>query len=269
MSAALRNAFAEDKKNGKTSFVAYLTCGYPKKEDTVPSLLALQKGGASVIEIGVPFSDPLGDGPTIQASTFTALNNGVKVDDCFEALREARKQGLTVPVIFMGYYNPVVQYGEERFIKAVKDAGGHGTIVVDLPVGRESKSLVRACNKHDIALVPLVTPTTEMSRLPLICQAATGFLYVVAVSGVTGARSELPSDLLEYLERVKGETSKTGTPIAVGFGISSRDQFLTVGKLADGVVIGSAIIRALGGAREQGKEPAEAAEAFCRSVTED
>mmetsp|Transcript_14442 Transcript_14442/g.56791 ORF Transcript_14442/g.56791 Transcript_14442/m.56791 type:complete len:270 (+) Transcript_14442:41-850(+) len=269
MSAALRNAFAEDKKNGKTSFVAYMTCGYPRKEDTVPALLALQKGGASVIEIGVPFSDPLGDGPTIQASTFTALTNGVKVDDCFDALKEARKQGLTVPVIFMGYYNPVVQYGEERFVKAIKEAGGHGTIVVDLPIGREARSLMTACRTHDVALVPLVTPTTEKSRLPLICQAATGFLYVVALSGVTGARAELPPDLVDYLDRVKSETVKTGTPIAVGFGISSREQFLTVGKLADGVVIGSAIVRTLFAALEEGKEPAAAAEAFARSITQD
>lgn len=237
MAAELTSAFTR----AKPAFVGYVTCGFPKLEATVPALLAMQRSGVDVIEVGVPFSDPIADGGTIQRASHIALTNGVHVGDCIAAVREARSKGLTVPVVFMSYYNPILRYGEAKLVDDCADAGVNGFIVVDLPV-EECAPFLAQCDRRGLAFVPLVAPTTLDERLTQIAAVARGFVYCVSVLGVTGARTELPPDLAALVARVK---AKIPLPVAVGFGISTRAQVASVAAVADGVVMGSAIISAL------------------------
>lgn len=237
-SAALRLAFA----SRKPAFVAYLTCGFPSAAATVPALLAMQASGVDVIEVGVPFSDPMADGGTIQKANEVALAGGVTLADCLASVRAARAAGLTAPVVLMGYYNPVLRYGEARLVADAAAAGVDGFILVDLPL-EECRPFLGACDAAGLAFVPLVAPTTTDARLAAIATIARGFVYCVSVTGVTGARSALPVDLAPFLARVRA--AMPGLPLAVGFGISTRQQVDDVGALADGVVMGSAIIAKL------------------------
>uniref|UniRef100_A0A7S4HLK9 tryptophan synthase n=1 Tax=Vannella robusta TaxID=1487602 RepID=A0A7S4HLK9_9EUKA len=223
------------------------------------------KFAPDVIELGVPFSDPLADGPTIQMASCVALENGVTLDTCFDVLEESRKKGLTVPVIFMGYYNPFYQYGEERCVQRMKEAGGNGFIIVDLPLGEESDDFVSFCHTNKISVIPLIAPTTTTKRMKTIVKKATGFIYCVALSGVTGSRTELPADLKNYIERVKS-VNENNVPLAVGFGISTREHFLQVSEVAEGVVIGSAIIKTLKSAQENNSSLAEAVQSYAASI---
>jgi tryptophan synthase alpha subunit len=195
-----------------------------------------------LLQVGVPFSDPLADGGTIQRANQVALSHGYRLRDCIGAVREARSAGLTAPVVLMGYYNPIVSYGEAKLAADCASAGVDGFIVVDLPPEDASDFLVEL-DKHGLGFIPLVAPTSTESRLGAIAAAARGFIYCVSVTGVTGARTELPVDLAEFVKRVRARAG--ATPVAVGFGISSREQAVQVGGLADGVVMGSAIINAL------------------------
>ncbi len=190
----------------------------------------------------MPFSDPMADGSVIQKSSFDALANGVVLKDCFRFVKEARAQGLTVPVVLMGYFNPFMNYGEERTVVEAKEATISGFIVVDLPPDEESEFTI-ACKKYDLSLIPLVAPTSTDSRLAKISKIASGYVYCVSVTGITGARAELPPDLDEFLKRVRKHMT---LPLAVGFGISTRDHVMQVSKHAEGVVVGSAIVRELG-----------------------
>lgn len=238
MADALSAAFAARRP----AFVAYLTAGFPKREATVPALLAMQEAGVDVIEVGVPFSDPLADGGTIQRANEVALRNGVTLADCLAMVTAARRGGLTVPVVLMGYYNPFLRYGEDALMADCVTAGINGFIVVDLPYD-EAGSFLTKCRAAGRAFIPLVAPTTEPARLDKIAAVASGFVYCVSVTGVTGARTELPADLADFIARVRRHV--TTAPLAVGFGISTREQAASVGALADGVVMGSAIIRQL------------------------
>jgi tryptophan synthase len=237
MASALQAAFAAKKP----AFVGYVTGGFPTKADTVPAMLAMQESGVDVIEVGVPFSDPLADGGVIQKANQLALTNGVHLGDCIAAVREARSKGLTVPVVLMGYYNPFLRYGEGKLVDECAEAGVNGFIVVDLPL-EECASFLSHCDRKELAFVPLVAPTTEESRLAKIAAVGRGFVYCVSVTGVTGARTELPTDLADFVARVKAHIK---LPVAVGFGISTRAQVESVGKVADGVVMGSAIVTKL------------------------
>jgi len=237
-SAALRLAFA----SRKPAFVGYLTCGFPTAAATVPALLAMQAAGVDVIEVGVPFSDPMADGGTIQRANELALAGGVTLTDCLAAVRAARAAGLTVPIVLMGYFNPLLRYGEARVVADAAAAGVDGFIVVDLPL-EECRPFLAACDAAALAFVPLVAPTTTDARLAAIAAIARGFVYCVSVTGVTGARAALPADLAPFLARVRA--AMPGLPLAVGFGISTRAQVEEVGALADGVVMGSAIVAKL------------------------
>lgn len=245
----LREAFADP---AKPAFVGFLTAGFPTLEATVPALLAMQAAGVSVIEVGVPFSDPLADGPAIDAANQVALKNGISVKKVLGLVKEARGKGLTVPTVLMGYFNPLVRYGEEKFVEEALDAGVNGFIVVDLPID-ECGDFVSLCDKKGLAFVPLVAPTTPDERLESIVKVAKGFIYCVSVLGVTGTRTDLPPDLGAFIDRLKTKVAaiaaKEGLarppPLAVGFGISTREQVKAVGKLADGVVMGSAIIKTI------------------------
>ncbi|KAJ3312700.1 tryptophan synthetase [Blyttiomyces sp. JEL0837] len=246
MSKDLRRAFAAAKQNNRPAFVTYVTAGYPELTDTVDVLLSLQAGGADIIELGVPFSDPIADGPTIQESSFVgtllvAVSNGVDIPKCLSYVSEARAKGLTVPVVFMGYYNPFLIYGEKKLMEDCAKAGVSGFIVVDLPP-EEAVRFRDLCSEHGLSYVPLIAPSTTDIRIKHLTSVADSFIYVVSTLGVTGARTEVSSGLPELVKRIKAHTS---LPLAVGFGVSTREHFVQVGSMAEGVVIGSKIINTL------------------------
>jgi len=238
MSQRIRDVFDACKKAGRAAFVGYLTAGFPTVEDTVPLMLAMERGGADLIEIGVPFSDPMADGATIQEANTIAVDNQVSYADCIKFVKTAREKGLKAPVIFMGYVNPLIRYGEEKAVKDAKDGGANGFIVVDLPL-EEEPLFFKACLTHGMSFVPLIAPTTRDARIPLLVKAADSFIYCVSVAGVTGARKDLPPELPAFIQNIKRFTN---LPLAVGFGISNHDHYKQVASLAEGVVVGSAII---------------------------
>lgn len=252
----LEASFAAAKEKGEAAFITFITAGYPRKEDTPSILLAMQEGGASVIEVGIPYTDPQADGATIQKCNQVAIKGGTStITDCLAMVKEARDMGLTVPVILMGYYNPFYQYGLERLCAETKEAGADGFIVVDLPP-EEGVPLAIQCNKYGLSNVPLVAPTSTDQRIEYLVNAASTFLYCVSVTGVTGARDELPSDLTDFLTRVRKQTD---LPLAVGFGISNPDMVHEVSNIADGVVVGSAILKAMEKVGEDATTEARAA----------
>jgi len=205
-------------------------------------LLALQEGGSSIIELGVPYTDPQADGATIQKTNQVAIAGGTRdLADCLALVSKAREMGLTIPVVLMGYYNPFLQYGVEKACADTAAAGADGFIVVDLPP-EESMELSSYCKKYGLSNVPLIAPTSSDSRIAVLTESASTFLYCVSVTGVTGARDALPDDLGEFIERVR---SKTDLPLAVGFGISNPDMVQGVANLSDGVVVGSAILKSM------------------------
>eukprot|EP01099_Mayorella_cantabrigiensis_P005606 TRINITY_DN4548_c0_g1_i1.p1 TRINITY_DN4548_c0_g1~~TRINITY_DN4548_c0_g1_i1.p1 ORF type:complete len:741 (-),score=125.76 TRINITY_DN4548_c0_g1_i1:117-2339(-) len=262
MAEHLRSAFASAKKDGRAALVGYFTAGYPTPEETPDIMLGLQAGGVDVIELGLPFTDPIADGPTIQKSNTVALANGVTVTSALQFVRDARKRGLRVPVIFMGYYNPLLRYGEDRMLRDCKEAGVNGFIMVDLPP-EEAVRFRNNCAKQGLSYVPLIAPATSDKRMKLLCKIADSFIYVVSRMGVTGATGTLNTKLPELLERVKQYSG--GVPAAVGFGVSTREHFLSVSEIADGVVIGSQIVIELGkaGKGDRGK----AVQTYCSQIT--
>ncbi|GKU02886.1 tryptophan synthase [Fusarium langsethiae] len=236
---AIKQTFKRCKEQNRSALVTYVTAGYPKPEDTPNILLALEKGGADVIEVGAPFTDPIADGPTIQTANTIALNNGVTIESTLGMVKEARSRGLKAPVMLMGYYNPLLSYGEERLLQDCHSSGVNGFIVVDLPP-EEAVSFRKLCNKGRLSYVPLIAPSTSETRMKILCQLADSFIYVVSRMGVTGATGTLNANLPDLIERVKKYSGNK--PAAVGFGVSTREHFLSVATLSDGVVVGSQII---------------------------
>lgn len=259
---AIKRTFAQCKQEQRSALVTYVTAGYPTPEETPDILLGMETGGADLIELGMPFTDPIADGPTIQRSITQALKNGVTTGSCLQMVRDARKRGLRAPVLLMGYYNPLLSYGEERMLKDAREAGVNGFIIVDLPP-EEAVRFRNYCTKAGLSYVPLIAPATSESRLKILCKIADSFIYVVSRMGVTGATGTLNAALPQLLERV--HTYSGNIPAAVGFGISTRDHFLSVGKIAEGVVIGSQIVTVLGRARAG--EGAKVVEEYCSSIT--
>jgi tryptophan synthase len=198
---------------------------------------------SDIIELGLPFTDPIADGPTIQKSNNVALQNGVTVTSTLQTVREARKRGLRIPVLFMGYYNPLLRYGEDNMLRDAKEAGVNGFIMVDLPP-EEAVRFRNHCTKAGLSYVPLIAPATSESRMKLLCKIADSFIYVVSRMGVTGATGTMNAKLPELLERV--HLYSGNVPAAVGFGVSTREHFLSVSEIAEGVVIGSQIVTTLG-----------------------
>ncbi|AJS07161.1 Trp5p [Saccharomyces cerevisiae YJM1549] len=247
MSEQLRQTFANAKKENRNALVTFMTAGYPTVKDTVPILKGFQDGGVDIIELGMPFSDPIADGPTIQLSNTVALQNGVTLPQTLEMVSQARNEGVTVPIILMGYYNPILNYGEERFIQDAAKAGANGFIIVDLPP-EEALKVRNYVNDNGLSLIPLVAPSTTDERLELLSHIADSFVYVVSRMGTTGLQSSVASDLDELISRVRKYTKDT--PLAVGFGVSTREHFQSVGSVADGVVIGSKIVTLCGDAPE-------------------
>ena len=228
----------------QAAFMPYMPVGYPSPELSPAIFHALVDAGADLIEIGVPFSDPLADGPTIQAATQRALEQGVVPADAFQLVRRLRDEGVRVPLILMGYVNPILAYGMARYVADAEAAGADGFIVPDLPPD-EADEMEALAREHHLALIHLVAPTSTPERLALAARHSTGFLYLVSVAGVTGARDELPPYLTEFVGRVRAHTD---LPLAVGFGIATPQQARQVAQLADGVVVGSALVRQAGSA---------------------
>ena len=221
--------------------IPYVTPEFPVPGTTVPLVLALGKIGAAMVEIGIPFSDPLADGPTIQHASEIALRNGVTISKVLEIVSEIRKSS-QIPVILMGYINPILQYGIDRFFSDGKKAGIDGVIIPDLPP-EESDEVQLACRQHGIGITYLIAPTSTDERIRFIDSRSTDFSYCVSVTGVTGARSGLPEGLNEFLTNVKSNTTK---PFVVGFGIKNKEHIKKIAHYADGIVIGSALIDAIG-----------------------
>ncbi|MCJ1411054.1 tryptophan synthetase [Ptychographa xylographoides] len=259
---AIKRTFAQCKKEKRSALVTYVTAGFPTPDDTVDVLLGMEAGGADLIELGLPFTDPIADGPTIQKANTKALKNGVTVESTLDMVRQARKRGLKAPVLFMGYYNPFLSYGEERILQDAKDAGVNGFIIVDLPP-EEAVRFRNFCTKGGLSYIPLIAPATSESRIKLLCKIADSFIYVVSRMGVTGATGTMNAALPDLLDRVHKYSNNI--PAAVGFGVSTRDHFLSIGNIAEGVVIGSEIINRL--ANAPAGQGAKVVEKYCSEIT--
>lgn len=255
----IQKVFTDAKSAHRAVFMPYHAMGYPNRALTLEIIQALGEEGAELFEIGIPHSDPLADGPTIQTATYTAIEQGTTVKDCLAMTRELRAAGMTQPFCAMTYYNPLFSYGIEKFVTDAVASGIDGLIVPDLPP-EEADELERAAGKAGLAMIYLLAPTSTEDRIKLVAQRATGFIYLVSITGITGARTELPADLKDFIARVRKETN---LPLAVGFGIGNRAQAAAVAKIADGVIVGSALVKAgkegIGAVRKLGKELAEGA----------
>lgn len=226
----------------RRALILYLTVGFPERESALELVPQLIDAGADMIELGVPFSDPLAEGVTIQAATQRALRNGVTVRYCIETVRTLRERGVEAPILLMGYLNPLLRYGVDRFCADAAAAGVDGLILPDLPP-EESGEIGRACRAHGLDLIMFAAPTSTEQRIEHVTEHATGFIYCVSLTGVTGARTDLPPDLPAFLSRVR---ERAHTPIAVGFGISQPEHARRVAEIADGVIIGSKLIDVVG-----------------------
>lgn len=232
--------FRELRRSRRCGLIAYLTCGDPSLEGTAEIAAALEKAGADCIELGIPFSDPIADGPVIQAASHRALQLGTTVADVLAVARKIRRRS-EIPLIAFSYLNPIASYGLERFAGEAASAGIDAVLITDLPAGSaaEARGILR---RHGLAMIFLAAPTSPDRRLRLIDRISDGFVYYVSVTGVTGTREALAPELLERLKKVRKTIRK---PLAVGFGISRNEHYRAVAPFCDAVVVGSAIVRAI------------------------
>lgn len=248
----LRDALIAAKQDGRTALIPFITAGYPRRADFIDTLAAISEVGDAV-EVGVPFSDPMADGMTIQRSSFEAIKNGVTLRWILEELQAARER-IKAPLVLMSYLNPLLAYGYDKLAKHAVDSGVCGFIVPDLPY-EESADLRAALEKQGLGLIQLVTPATPPARLERLANASKGFLYAVTITGTTGGDSKLPADLAGYLDRI---TAVSPLPVCAGFGIRAAGDVESVGRHASGAIVGSALVEVL----EKGGDPA----AFLRSL---
>ena len=237
-STRIADTFARAHAENRVAFIAYMVPGHPSVAESAGVLDAMVAGGADLIEIGIPFSDPMGDGATIQRVAFEALENGMTPHGCMDFAREARRRHPNTPLIFMTYLNPVIAYGYEAFAADAGVAGVDGIILIDLPP-EEADKIKPVFNAAGLDLIFLAAPTSSDTRLKIIGEHAGGFVYCVSVAGVTGARSEMSADLPAFVARVR---RCTDLPLAVGFGISRREHIESLLGLADGAAVGSALM---------------------------
>ena len=237
----IRRMFDTAREQKRPGLIVFLTAGFPDMEATMELVPALVAAGADAVELGVPFSDPLAEGPVIQDSSFKALQNGTSLGDCLNAAEALRDKVPDTPLILMGYYNPIHTYGLVPFAQRCHQAGVDGLITVDLP-RFEADPLTAECQTHDISMIPLLAPTSTDESIEASCTGASGFIYCISVTGVTGTREQVSGRSFELLDRVKTHTT---LPLAVGFGISNRVHVEEVGKTADAAVVGSALIRVM------------------------
>ena len=226
------------KETGKKAFIPYVMAGDPDLDKTMERVLMLEECGADIVELGVPFSDPVADGPTIQRAAERALRSGVSLRKMLAFMKELRLRS-QMPVIFMTYYNPIFKYGEEAFISDAADAGVDGFIIPDLPP-EEAVSLIKICRSKGLATIFLVAPTSTEERMKRIAAASQGFIYYVSMTGITGTKLTLEEHFRNHIGRLK---KVSGKPVAVGFGISTPDDARNIAAEADGVIVGSAIVK--------------------------
>jgi len=234
----IKKTFANLKKNNKKELGIFLTAGDPDLATSLDILVNLPKNGADFIEIGMPFSDPMADGPVIQESSERALKSGMNLEKCLSLVKTFRKINNEVPIILMGYFNPIYKYGREIFVKKALEYGVDGLIIVDLPP-EEDEELYNYSEQHNLSLIRLITPTTNKKRLARILNDATGFIYYVSITGITGTQAANPDDVLLKLNNVRQYTK---LPVVIGFGIRTPEQALKMSKISDGIVVGSAVV---------------------------
>ncbi|MBO4679026.1 MAG: tryptophan synthase subunit alpha [Lachnospiraceae bacterium] len=250
----IKSAF-ENKK----AFIPFITCGDPDLETTKEIVKEAVKNGASLIELGIPFSDPTAEGPVIQGANIRALAGGVTTDKIFDLVRDLRKE-ITIPMVFMTYANVVYSYGSDKFIKTCSEIGIDGIILPDLPF-EEKEEFLPECDKYGVDLISLIAPTSE-NRIAMIAKEAKGFIYVVSSLGVTGTRSEIKTDLKSIVKVVR---ESTDTPCAIGFGISTPEQAKKMASVSDGAIVGSAIIKIM---EKYGKESPKYVGEYIRSMVD-
>jgi len=276
----------------KPIFMPYFPLGYPDLDTSIDVIEALAKNGADLIEVGLSFSDPLADGPVIQHATQIALEKGITVKKSLEAVKELRKRGVDIPLILMGYYNPILAYGLENFVRDAKEAGADGFIIPDLPAeeseeftsvlsgvtsatrnkveaqvaddSRPSTSL-RSAQDGELPLIPMLAPTSSPERMEMIARNAKGFIYLVSVTGITGERKSLADGLGELIAQVREHTP---APVCVGFGIGTPEQARGVGAMADGAIVGTACVRTIGGSETPVETAREFAAEFRSALSE-
>jgi tryptophan synthase alpha chain len=232
--------FATAKADNRAAFMPYFPIGFPDYEASLDAIYSMAEQGVDGFEIGIPFSDPLADGPVIQEATQRALENGTTVRKCLQGVRSLRDKGVQQPMLMMGYVNPLLAYGIDQFVRDAKAAGADGLIVPDLPP-EEGHLFAEACAREGVALVFFLAPTSNAERIKLVSEQARGFIYVVSLTGVTGARRELPAELGAFIARLRAETDQ---PLVLGFGISSPEQARMMNGLVDGFIVGSALVKA-------------------------
>lgn len=234
----LADTFARLKTEGRSAFVPFITAGDPDPDTSFAMLEKLPSCGADIIELGAPFSDPMADGPAVQASSMRALKAGMTMVKTLKLIERFRRGDNKTPIVLMGYYNPIHAYGGARFIKDAAQAGVDGLIVVDLPV-EEEEVLSTPAHAHGVDIVRFVTPTTDAARLKRVVDGASGYLYYVSVAGVTGTKSVPEDEVRAAMARIRAATD---LPVTVGFGIRNAEQAGAIARVADGVVVGSAIV---------------------------
>lgn len=239
MTTRIDARFAALKKAGRKALVTFTTAGDPDYDTSLEILKGLPAAGADVVELGMPFSDPMADGPAIQASSQRALKAGQTMKKTLEMVRAFRKQDSETPLVLMGYYNPIYVFPTDRFIAEAKDAGVDGLIVVDVPPEEDEEVCLPAV-KAGLNFIRLATPTTDDKRLPAVLANTSGFVYYVSIAGITGTKAPDPRDVHAQVARIKG---KTALPVAVGFGVSTPEQARAIAQGADGVVVGSALVK--------------------------
>jgi tryptophan synthase alpha chain len=242
--------FRDSRGEGRIAFMPFMTVGFPDLASSERLVRAMVDAGADGIELGIPFSDPLADGPTIQRASFRALQGGTHPGDALDMVRRLRAAGVGVALILMGYLNTFLARGEDRFISDAAAAGADGLIIVDLPP-EESDATRARCQAAGLHLIYLASPTSDEARLDEIISRASGFIYCVGVVGVTGARAQLSQELPEFIRRLR---EKTDLPLAVGFGISKREHVQALRGLADGAIVGAAVIETVENAPEGERE---------------
>lgn len=255
--------FERLREEKRTALMPYLMGGFPDVETSLELLVAAAEAGADLVEFGIPYSDPLADGPTIQAAAEEALSNDINTDVIFELVAKARER-TQIPIVIMTYYNTIYHYGIDRFARRAYESGVDGTIVPDLPV-EEAAAWNKAATAINIDNVMLVAPTSTPNRIRMITEASKGFIYCVSLTGVTGARSNLPSNLTDFINRVRNVTEK---PVAVGFGISEPRHAKQVAEIADGVIIGSALVKIIKNSSQSTAGCVEAATNYLTGIRE-
>lgn len=253
--------FIDLKNESRKAFIAYITAGDPDLAITEKLVFALEDSGVDILELGVPFSDPIADGPTIQAASHRAIMAKTTLPKIFDMVKRVRKHS-EMPIVFMTYYNPVLRYGLKRFFDSCATCGVDGVIVPDLPY-EESDDLVAKARSHGVQTIFLAAPTSDKCRIVEIAKRSTGFIYYVSLTGVTGTRSDLPKDLGSKVRSIKAVTDK---PVAVGFGVSDPKQALGVAKIADGVIVGSALVKIISQKKNVVAKVSDLAEAIARAV---